>query len=357
MKQKYLIIGSASTDDPKTHGGTTLLVTQLLKYFKENEKDFIFIQAMKYQGRFAFILNYFYVIFKLLQNIRKVDLVMVNVASRGAYYLSPFVLFISRLFKRKFIFRKFAGNFIKQYEDSNGIKKKLIEYVINNADIMFFETKYLVKYYADIRPNVYWFPNIRKKSTVFREIDRPYQKKLVYLGQVRASKGLDELLEASISLDEAYSIDLYGSLFDDKYNESLLSQYPNVTYKGRVHNEKVYNILAQYDVLLLPSYMEGYPGVLIEAFGVGLPVISTNLPSIQEMVDGTNGLLIDPKSSEQLVEAIQLFNQDNYHDFARNALKKFQDFEYESVYKNITNLCEKNVNHNYNNLTEDLKKE
>lgn len=343
MKKKYLIIGSAATDDPKTHGGTTLLVTQILEYFEKNEKDYIFIQAMKYEGKFAFVLNYFYVIFKLLLNIRKVDLVMIHVASRGAYFLAPLVLFISHIFKKKFIFRMFGGNFLELYNKSKGLKKKLIEYVINRADIMFFEPKYLVEHYAEMRPNVFWFPNIRKKPTVYRDIKRPYQNKLVYLGQIRASKGLDELLEASKALEDGYSIDLYGTLFDAKYNESLLNQYPNITYRGRVHNDQVYETLAQYDILLLPSYMEGYPGVLIESFGVGLPVISTNLPSIREMVDGKNGLLVDPRNSAQLLEAIKSFNKDNYQEFAMNALEKFNHYEYESVYKNITDLCEKDL--------------
>jgi len=343
MKHKYLIIGSAATDDPKTHGGTTILVSQILEYFEEKEKDFIFIQAMKYEGKFAFILNYFYVIFKLLQNIRKVDLVMIHVASRGAYFLAPLVLFISKFFKKRFVFRMFGGNFRELYNKSKGLKRRLIEYVINKSDIMFFEPQYLVNYYSELRPNVHWFPNVRKKPTVYRDIGRKYEKKLVYLGQIRVSKGLDELLEASKSLTDGYSIDLYGTLFDEKYNEALLSQYPNITYKGRVHNDEVYETLAQYDILILPSYMEGYPGVLIEAFGVGLPVISTNLPSIQEMVDGKNGLLIDPRSSIQLVNAVKFFNEENYKEFSRNALNKFDDYEYESVYQNIINLCEKEM--------------
>ena len=341
MKSKYIIIGSSATEDPKTHGGTTVLVSQILEYFEKKEKDFIFIEAKKYEGKFAFIFNYFYVIGKLLLNIRKVDIIMVNVASRGAYFLSPLVLFLSKMANKKFIFRMFGGNFITLYENSRGTKRKLISYVIKNANIMFFEPRYLVDRYAKIRPNVYWFPNIRKKPTVFRNPKRVYEKKVVYLGQIRETKGLDELLNAAKILGDDYSFDLYGTLFDKKYNQSLLDEYSNVMYKGRVHNEKVYETLARYDILVLPSYMEGYPGVLIEAFGVGLPVVSTELPSIKEMVDGSNGLLIEPKNVQQLIEAFKIFNVDNYPDFSKNALNKFNDYEYESVYKNIISICEK----------------
>ena len=340
MKNKYLIIGSAPTEDPSTHGGTTLLVKQLLEYFDENEKNYIFIQAMKYTGKFSFIKNYLYVVMQTLKHISKADIVMVNVANNGAYYLAPFILFISRIFKKKFVFRRFAGGFLEIYKKTKGIKRKLIDYVIKYSDIMFFEPKYLVEHYSSIRDSVYWFPNARKRAVFTRDKDRPYQKKFVFLGQIRKEKGIDEILESSKHLSDEYSIDLYGSLFDEKYNKILFEKYPNVSYKGLIHNDKVYEVLAQYDVLLLPSYMEGYPGVLIEAFSVGLPVISTNLPSIVEMVDGKNGILIEPKRSEELLEAITSVNESKFSKFSKHALHRFNDFEYESVYEKIINICE-----------------
>jgi len=339
LKYKYLIIGSRATDDPKTHGGTTLLVKQLLEYFDEHDKDYIFIQAMKYSGKFSFIWNYFQVIFNTLIHIRKVDIVLVNVSNNGAYFLSPFVLFITKIFHKKFVFRRFAGNFLETYKKTNVMKKKLIDFVLKNADIIFFEPKYLVSHYEKVRPNVYWFPNIRKRTSYIRDINQPYTKKFVFLGQIREEKGIDEILEAFKLLSNEYSIDLYGNLFQEKYNETLFREYSNVSYKGLVHNEQVYEVLSKYDVLVLPSYMEGYPGVLIEAFAVGLPVISTDLESIKEMVDD-NGILIKSKSSKQLLEAIQSYNVENYLKYSELSLKKFEEFEYEETYKRIVKICE-----------------
>ena len=62
---------------------------------------------------------------------------------------------------------------------------------------------------------------------------------------------------------------------------------------------------AEYDVLVLPTFWkgEGYPGVIIEAFSVGLPVVATNLPGISEMIDSQSGILVPPHSASTLAKA------------------------------------------------------
>jgi len=343
MKTKYLIIGSAATDDPRTHGGVTLLVRQLLDYFDEKNKEYIFIQAMQFKGgnKISMFFNYIYVLFNVLIHIRKVDIVMVNVSSNGAYYLSPLVLFISKIFKKKFIFRRFAGNCIELYNAAPLWKRKLMDYLIKQVDIMFFEPQYLVKYFSKKRSNTFWFPNVRKKSNIVREKGRPYANRFIYIGQIRRSKGIDELLATSEKLSSNYHIDLYGTLFDTKYNETYLEKFQNVTYKGRVHHKKIYETLAQYDVLVLPSYMEGYPGVLIEAYAVGLPVIVSDLPSTREIVDHEKtGLLIEVKNVDSLLTSMKWFDTRNYNKMSYNASKKFNIFEYEQVYRNVIEICE-----------------
>jgi len=86
----------------------------------------------------------------------------------------------------------------------------------------------------------------------------------------------------------------------------------------------------QYDVLLLPSYREGYPGVIIEALSLGIPSIATRLEGIMEMIeDHKNGLLIDVKSSDQLEEVMRGINEDKYKELSINALESFNNFDSE----------------------------
>ena len=64
--------------------------------------------------------------------------------------------------------------------------------------------------------------------------------------------------------------------------------------------------LAPADVVILPSYREGLPRVILEGMSMGKPVITTNVPGCKEMVvKEQNGILVDVKSSHAIAAAIQ----------------------------------------------------
>jgi glycosyltransferase involved in cell wall biosynthesis len=71
------------------------------------------------------------------------------------------------------------------------------------------------------------------------------------------------------------------------------------------HRDDVPNLLAAADVFALPSLYEGFPGAVIEAMALGLPVIASRLPMLHEVVeDERSGLLVPPQDPERLAEAI-----------------------------------------------------
>ena len=71
-----------------------------------------------------------------------------------------------------------------------------------------------------------------------------------------------------------------------------IEQLPNCTCVGPVANDDVRDYLSASDVLLLPSYSEGLPTVVVEAGMVGNPVIGTTVGGIPELLDKGRGLLI-----------------------------------------------------------------
>lgn len=67
----------------------------------------------------------------------------------------------------------------------------------------------------------------------------------------------------------------------------------------------VRSIMAEADCVVLPSYREGLPRVLIEASAMAKPVITTDVPGCRQVVEhGVTGLLCDARSSESLAEAM-----------------------------------------------------
>lgn len=100
----------------------------------------------------------------------------------------------------------------------------------------------------------------------------------------------------------------------------------------------VVNVLKKYDIMLLPTWFkgEGYPGIIIEALSLGMPVISTEWISIPEIIeDGFNGKLIEVRNSDKLREAIEFFNIENYPKFRQNAFNSFEQFNSEIVFEKL----------------------
>ena len=71
------------------------------------------------------------------------------------------------------------------------------------------------------------------------------------------------------------------------------------------HIEDVAPLLRQVDLVVLPSYREGVPKILLEAAASGLPIVATDVPGCREIVEHeVNGLLVEPKSAVALAAAI-----------------------------------------------------
>jgi len=326
MSELLLIGPRANKQDPSNTGGIIVLFENLLSQCEIMHLNFKIIDTNKsnYSNKlFAFTSILFYSII----NIPKSSHISLHGTANDYVLIAPFIIFFSKLFGKKVSLRKFAGNFDVLYDNSAYIKKKLIDYVLKNSDTNFFETKYLVEKFKPLNKHTYWFPNVRVKPTVKRE--GVYKKRFIFLGQVKEEKGVKEILEVSNLLDDSYTFDIYGKLFENM--ESINFNKCKAKYKGSLNPEDVQKTLCQYDVLLLPTFWkgEGYPGVIIEALSIGLLIIATNLKGIKEMVDDSSSVLMEPKSVEQLKEAIESFNESNYAGKSTAALKQFENFDSE----------------------------
>ena len=83
----------------------------------------------------------------------------------------------------------------------------------------------------------------------------------------------------------------------------------SVTFSGVV--DDVVAFMADIDIVVLPSLWEGMPNVLLEAMAAGRPIVATNLPGIEEMVqDGTSAVLCEPGRAGALADAIMRLMDD-----------------------------------------------
>jgi glycosyltransferase involved in cell wall biosynthesis len=64
-------------------------------------------------------------------------------------------------------------------------------------------------------------------------------------------------------------------------------------------------ILSAIDILVIPSLLEGFPMVTLEAMAMAKPIVATNIDGITEQItDGVNGILVSPKDPSALAKAV-----------------------------------------------------
>lgn len=143
-----------------------------------------------------------------------------------------------------------------------------------------------------------------------------------FVGRITRDKGINELLEAFMSLKSNDKLILIGNMESESTLDRGLMQQaninPNIKFHAAVSDiEKYY---AAIDVLILPSYREGFGNVVIEAAAVGTPAIVTRIPGPIDAVEiGKNALSVDVKDKETLKNAMQEIKNLNYIDMGKIA--------------------------------------
>jgi glycosyltransferase involved in cell wall biosynthesis len=322
MKKLLLLGPMENKDDLTKTGGVIVLFSDLLTQCDKRNIKYIIIDTNKshYSNRLFALLNIWWM---LLTKTRQCSHVSLHGTANDYMFIAPIAVLLAKAFGKTISLRKFAGSFDDIYNEMNFFFKSIVSWTLKKSDTNFFETKYLVEHFTPLNQHTYWFPNVRNASDKKRE--GKFQKRFIFLGKVTKEKGVIELLQASNQLDDSYIIDLYGYKGDDLLTFNF-DDY-KAKYQRALAATEVLDTLKKYDVLILPSYIEGYPGVIIEALSVGLPVIATTLSGIKEMVDEKCAVFVRPKNIEDIKNAILSITIDKYPIYSENALKCFEQFD------------------------------
>jgi len=143
-------------------------------------------------------------------------------------------------------------------------------------------------------------------------------KAIVCVGRLSPEKGQAGLLEAFASVRAKHpeaSLVLAGD-GPDRCNLGAIAKDLGigdaVTFVGRLTEEEAMAEIARSDALVLPSFMEGLPIVLMEAMAIGVPVVASRIAGIPELVeDGKTGLLFTPSDWEELGDCMDRLLSDN----------------------------------------------
>jgi glycosyltransferase involved in cell wall biosynthesis len=324
MSNILLLGPRVNKKDSTLTGGAIVLFENLLEQCKKQNINFHVIDTNKL-NYFNHAYAYISIIIQLFYHFKSYRHISLH-SSKDYIILGLPIVFIGIFFGKSTSLRKFGGEGLDIYTDATGIKKKILYFIYTKMSFLFFEMKSLVAYFSEINPRTFWFPNVRRRELI-PSLPKHFSKRFVFIGHIKHPKGVDEFLEASNHFDDSYTFDMFGPIEESKYTKDYFNKY-KANYKGSLRSNEVLKKLDSYDVLILPSYKEGYPGIILEAYSLGLPIISTTLPGIKEITENNHtGFLIPLRNVEKLISAIKAFNDSNYPKMSSAAYDKFDEFD------------------------------
>jgi glycosyltransferase involved in cell wall biosynthesis len=141
---------------------------------------------------------------------------------------------------------------------------------------------------------------------------RPSPKiRVGFAGSLMASKAPHVFLQAARMLpSDAFEAHVFGAYApyhgDDSYRARLEPAMPGIHVHGAVPHDRIAEVFAALDVLVVPSvWLENAPFVIKEAYAAGLPVVASRLGGMAELVSHEEtGLLFEPGSPDALAAAL-----------------------------------------------------
>lgn len=130
-----------------------------------------------------------------------------------------------------------------------------------------------------------------------------------YVGRIETDKGISELLEAFLRLDDINTALLLVGSFDElrcNINPQLITKAKET---GRVvfhgFSREVPKYMSAMDILVHPTYREGFSMVIQQGMAMGCAIITTNVPGPSEVIEeGVSGLLVSDHSATELADAM-----------------------------------------------------
>ena len=270
----------------------------------------------------------------------KVSLVHCHSAMKGSFWRKSLFALTARALGVPVLFHLHGSEMKTFYSMQPVILQRLIKWILSRQTKVIVLSKSWLDFVKSVSPKA----NVEILSNY---VDLPDETglnsdyrahkciKILFLGFLGSRKGLYDLLPAFKQLiEQECDVELIlggnGEVDKLKALAKQLNIENHVNFAGWVSGDTKLNLLHQADLFVLPSYNEGLPMSLLEAMSYKLPVITTNVGGIPELVrDGVDGLLFEPG------------------DVAALARHMTYLVEYPEIRTQMANACRMNVENNF----------
>jgi len=224
-----------------------------------------------------------------------------------------------RLFRRKLILVFHAGGLSQKVASWTGLRRRLFNLAFLYPDAAVQKSRLNPPDADFVRAKkTYYMPNgaVDQLATVSDSRPENPAPVILFVGMVRADKGIDTLVEAAALLQQQnrnFRIRIVGEFASDQYRQALVRKVAElglaqcIELCGRKVGIEKWTAYRCADIFCFPTYYgpETFGNVLLEAMMFELPTVSTRWRAIPDIVvEGETGFLVEIKDAEALSERL-----------------------------------------------------
>lgn len=232
----------------------------------------------------------------------------------SSFYRKMFYLVVSRILRIPVVLHIHPAGFMDFYRRGSRLRQWLVRLAARLSNRVVFLSALQMEAFAEIFPK-------DKLIVVGNPVDvsafsswhsdwcrEPCQ--VLYLGWIIREKGVYDLVDAIPEVARQYprASFVFGGTKEIERLDRLIAQRglgAHAKVAGWVEGEERLRLLHTSRMLILPSYSEGVPNVLLEAMAAGVPVIVTPVGGVPSIVqDGMTGIYVQPGDIGAIAEAI-----------------------------------------------------
>ena len=298
-------------------GGISAVVQYWSKYIENLQYYPTFKEGSNISKLFVFFKSVLALKWRLLKD-KNIRILHAHTAAGTDFKRTAIMVNIAKQSGLKVILHSHASSFKDYYRDSDEKMKRWIREVLNKADILIVLSESWKAYFIGIgipKEKIVILHNITAYPQVI-EKKEDSKVRLLFMGEIGPRKGVFDLLAAIRNHKDELEGEIEVRIGGNKNEVQLLAAIKDyniekfVHFEGFVSGEKKIELLNWANVYVLPSFNEGLPISILEAMSYKMPIISTPVGGIPEVVDDSNGILVEPGNSEQIYKAILTYVHD-----------------------------------------------
>lgn len=318
-------------------GGISGAVYNIVNKLKEED-----ITAEIFNTNVSFIKRLL-IIFPLIRKAKQFDIVHIHGCSNLGFFPILVGVFVSKIVvKKKAIITYHGGGaelFLKRHH-------LLVKRIMDKVDHVTVMSGFLQNVFSRFNIKTTILPNIIDVEVKDCQSVDFSSVRLISIRSLSKLYNIDDIIKAFEITKRTFKdaeLTIVGNGPMSKKLKKHCEEYglSRVKFIGKIPNDQIPSFLCESNILISVPSLDNQPLSVLEGFAAGIPVISSKVGGILDMInDGENGFLVDVHSPDQIADKIKwiIDNPDKTRKIVENARTKLDQYRWESVREKLLNI-------------------